>query len=272
MHKRLIAICAFLAFAFPAVADQNIGSAGSIEKDVQGAAGGRVAKLKSGDAIFFDEVITTGAGSRGRFNFSDATNLQMGPSSRVKLDNFVYAGGGAGVGFNAAKGAFRFISNRGPHQEYEVRTPTATIGVRGTVFGVRATGGQTDAVLYSGVIEVCPTNGGECRTLDTPCTFVTVTANGASQIKKVGRNDWSFDKACKGAPPIEQGSVTPPSSPPPPPGIPPEFAINPGVGGALLGAAIIGGGVAAGVTTSSGAGSCTNRLVPVSGGSVAICN
>lgn len=268
MRKFIVSICALAAFTPSAFADQNIGSAGAIEKDVQGATGSQVARLRSGDAIFFDEVITTGAASRGRFNFNDSTNLQMGPSSRVKLDNFVYSGG-SGTGFNAAKGAFRFVSNRGPHQEYEVRTPSATIGVRGTVFGVHVVGIRTDAVLYSGIIDVCSVSG-VCRTLSTPCTFVTATPAGVTEIKKVGKNDWSFDLACKGAPPIQQGSFSPPppNSPPPPPALP----ISPEIGAILLGGAVMGGGVAAGVTTSSSSGHCTNKLVPVSDGSVWVCN
>jgi len=237
MRRTAITLSALTVLTLPAAAEQTIGSAAAIQKDVRGGD----AQLKPGDQVFFNEVLTTGTGSSGKFSFVDSTNLQMGPSSRVKLDNFVYSGG-SGVGFNAAKGAFRFVSAPGEHKPYEVKTPTATIGVRGTIFAARVLpDGRTDAVIYSGVIEVCNT-AGVCRTLDNPCTFVTVTNASISEPKTVGKNDWSFDLTCKGAPlPTEQGSAPPP---PPPAG-------RLGDTGALLTVGgIIGSGVAGGIIGS----------------------
>ncbi len=240
MRIRAIATTTFCAFVFPAIAEETIGSASSIEKDVQGVSGGRSMRLSPGDAVYFDELLTTGASSRGKFVFSDRTNLQMGPSSRVKLDNFVYSGR-SGATFGVAKGAFRFVSAPGEHKGYEVRTPTATIGVRGTNFGVRATPSRTDAVLYSGAIEVCDSSGAACRVLDKPCTFVTVTRAGMTEIKRVGKNDWSFDKTCKGAPPpADQGANPPPSPDPsaPPDSTEPPFNWSGPTVGFVAGAAV----------------------------------
>jgi outer membrane immunogenic protein len=217
--------CAVLcALSVPAAAEEAIGNAASVEKDVQGATSGRSARLSTGDTVYFDEVLTTGADSRARLAFVDRTAMQMGPSSKVRLDSFVYSAG-SGVVFNAAKGAFRFVSTPGAHKGYEVRTPTATIGVRGTIFAARVLpGGRTDAVIYSGAIEVCD-RGGVCRTLDRPCTFVTVTASGITQPRTIGKNDWSFDRACKGAPPPSDQGAPPPAGPFPLPGGG-EFPIN----------------------------------------------
>lgn len=221
--------CVVLCLAsVSAHAEEQIGDAAKIEKDVRGALPGRTMQLKAGDAVFSDEALSTGAASRAQFVFADKTSLQMGPSSRVTLDRFVYAGGSGGT-FNAAKGAFRFVSGPG-HKGYAVKTPTATIGVRGTAFGVRATPAQTDAVLYAGVIEVCSIGGGACRSLDKPCTTVSVTAAGVTAPKTVGAKDWSFDKTCKGAPPPPR--ETPP--PPAPPGGAPGDAPPPGFGLAPL--------------------------------------
>ena len=58
---------------------------------------------------------------------------------------------------------------------------------------MRVLGGRTDAVLYGGVIEVCSIASGQCRTLNSPCTFVTVTRSGVTTPKQVGKNDWSFE-------------------------------------------------------------------------------
>lgn len=240
MRRIAIVLSALCALAVPAAAEQTIGSAASIEKDVQGVAGGRGVRLGVGDDVYFEEVLTTGAESRGKFTFVDRTNLQMGPSSRVKLDSFVYSGG-TGVSFNAAKGAFRFVTAPGAHKGYEVRTPTATIGVRGTNFATRVVAGSTTAVIYNGSIEVCDAAGANCRILDKPCTFVVATGAGVSAPKTIGKNDWSFDKSCKGAPPPlgDQGSnAPPPGGPvPPPDGEPPINWGGPTIG-VLLGPTI----------------------------------
>lgn len=195
----------FAALTLPAAAEEKIGSAATIEKEVKGSARGE-RKLKVGDEIFFDEVLSTGAASRGKFTFDDRTALQMGPSSTVKLDSFVYSGG-SGLGFNAAKGAFRFVSAPGEHKGYDIRTPTAIIGVRGTAFAVRVFQGGTDAVLYNGSIEVCNAAGENCQTVNNPCDRVRAAADGSvSEPRKVGKKDWSFSKECKGAPPAGGGS------------------------------------------------------------------
>lgn len=218
MRRFTISLSALLALGAPAIADERIGAATLIEKDVNGVSSGRKTRLNIGDDVYFDELLTTGVASRGNFAFKDRANLQMGPSSAVKLDNFVYAKAPA-VAFTTARGVFRFASAPAGHKGYEVRTPRASIGVRGTAFGVRAAPARTDAVLYEGSIEVCLPAGGACRVLDKPCTFLTVTAAGFTETRDVGPDDWSFDDSCKrkSAPRKRRGAVEAP-----PPGIAPR--------------------------------------------------
>ncbi len=197
MRRLFAALAVSAALASPAMAELAIGAAASIEKDVRGETAARAANIVVGDEIFAQEVLLTGSDSRGKFVFQDRTDLQLGPSSRVKLDNFVYSGEN-GVAFNAAKGLFRFVSAPAAHKDYVVRTPNATIGVRGTIFGVRVVFGRTDVVLYDGAVEVCAIDGGGCRLLGSPCTFVTVSGGAVTQPQTLGRGDWSFDDSCGG--------------------------------------------------------------------------
>jgi hypothetical protein len=197
MRRLPAALAVATALASPALAEPAIGTATVIEKDVRGEIAARAAKLGVGDEIFAQEVLLTGSDGRGKFVFQDRTDLQLGPSSRVKLDNFVYSGDN-GVAFNAAKGVFRFVSAPAGHKDYVVRTPNATIGVRGTAFGVRVVFGRTDVVLYDGAVEVCAIVGGLCRTLGTACTFVTVSGGDVTQPAALGHGDWSFDDSCGG--------------------------------------------------------------------------
>lgn len=217
MRNITISFSLLLAFCAPARAEETIGSASVIERIVEGLAGEKSMRLKVGDAVYFNELLTTGQASRGKFVFDDRATLQMGPLSQVRLDSFVYANAPA-VAFNVTKGAFRFLSAPGNHKGYEVRTHNASVGVRGTAFAVRSTEKRTDAVLYEGVIEVCLPNGGQCRQLDKPCTFVSVSEAGFTQTRAVGARDWSFDDTCraKAAPKRRHGALAPPASAPPP--------------------------------------------------------
>ena len=221
MRNFTISFSALLALTAPVSAEQAIGSASLIEKTVDGLTAERSMRLKVGDAVYLNELLTTGQASKGKFLFDDRATLQMGPQSQLRLDNFVYANAPA-VAFNVTKGAFRFMSAGANHQPYEVRTHNASIGVRGTAFGVRSLEGRTDAVLYEGAIEVCLPNGGACRTMDKPCTTLSVTDAGFVETRDVGARDWTFDEQCrpdpapKPEPRRRQGAAPPPASAPPP--------------------------------------------------------
>lgn len=220
MRNFTISLSALLALCASAKAEQTtIGAATTIERIVEGLAGERNMRLKTGDAVYFNELLSTAAESRGKFVFDDRATLQMGPLSQVRLDNFVYANTPA-VAFNVTKGVFRFVSAGANHKPYEVRTRNASVGVRGTAFALRSAEARTDAVLYEGAIEVCLPNGGECRTLDKPCTTLAVTDAGFMETREVGARDWTFDEACRPKPAPEQrrrhGAAEPPPSAPPP--------------------------------------------------------
>lgn len=243
----LTGLCAVHGASVPALAQQRIGGAVLVEKEVHGAVSGRSALLKVGDGVYANELITTAAASRANLKFQDRTDLQVGPASRVKLDSYVYSGdsGARSVVFNTTKGLFRFVSAPSGHGPYQVRTPTATIGVRGTTFGVRVGQGRTDAVLYSGAIEVCQASGANCTILDNPCTFVTVTEQGVTNPSKLGPKDWSFDNTCGSGGQTQQTDGSGGQSEPPA-----DLGVDPLVVGGL-GALAAGGGLAAAVAASN---------------------
>ena len=95
----------------------------------------------------------------GEFRLSaDDTKIALGPNARLVLDKFVYDPNAAGkqVLINFAVGAFRFISSSKDPTGYELKTPTATLGVRGTVFDfyVAEKGGMA-VLMHKGAVEVC---------------------------------------------------------------------------------------------------------------------
>jgi hypothetical protein len=162
MQHVLIAVCALAAGVGAAGAQEHIGSTALARNDVTRDLGGASAPLATGDSVFRNETVRTGADSNARLVFLDSTNLGVGPTSSVKLDQFVYVGesNGQKMTVNLAKGVFRFTTGALDKKAYEITTPTAAIGVRGTVLDIAVQGPDTRVTLVEGQALVCPRRAG----------------------------------------------------------------------------------------------------------------
>ncbi len=149
--------------AAPALAEsQNIGATETAKNEVSRELGGAAAKLNTGDPVFRNEVVKTGQESTAKLVFLDSTNLAVGPISRVVLDRFVYQGDSSGqtVAVKLTKGLFRFTTGALDKSAYSVTTPTAAIGVRGTILDISVGGLKTKVTLREGRAIVCPVDKG----------------------------------------------------------------------------------------------------------------
>jgi hypothetical protein len=152
----MMSVCALASGV--AHAQQNIGSTAEAHNNVSHELSGAEGPLKAGDSVFRNELVRTGADSTVKLVFLDSTNLAIGPTSRVTLDQFVYAGefNGQKMTINLAKGIFRFTTGSLDKKAYEISTPTASIGVRGTVVDIDARSAQTRLTLVEGQALICP--------------------------------------------------------------------------------------------------------------------
>ena len=100
----------------------------------------------------------------------------------IRLDKFVYdpSGGKGVVELVADSGAFRFITGLQPHENYLIKTPYATMGVRGTEFIVVMTPDGVQIQLNSGEL-VVTTISGKVVTLSSPNTMLSVDSQGNTQ-------------------------------------------------------------------------------------------
>ncbi|TVR80903.1 MAG: hypothetical protein EA405_09585 [Rhodospirillales bacterium] len=102
---------------------------------------GSVVTLDVGDPVFADDLVSTAADSAIGIVFVDGTVVSLGGSSRIVLDELVYDPGGASgaLTFSVVEGVFVFVSGAvaktGP-DAMVIETPVASIGIRGTVFGL----------------------------------------------------------------------------------------------------------------------------------------
>ncbi len=158
----VFALCAFAAGLGGTRAQEHIGSTTVAHNDVTRDLAGAMAPLTVGDTVYRNEVVRTGADSTAKLVFLNSTNLGVGPVSRVTLDQFVYVGeaNGQKMAVNLAKGVFRFTTGKLDKSAYIISTPTAAIGVRGTVLDIRVQSAQSRVTLVEGQALVCPRRSG----------------------------------------------------------------------------------------------------------------
>ena len=158
--------------------------------------------INPGGKIFRDEAVKTGQESLAKIVFADNTNLDIGPESTVTMDKFVYAGEAdyQKATVELVKGAFRFITGDSHKRAYEINTPVATLGVRGTVVDILSETARTTVVLQEGKVLACaralpPSAANRCAYLTHPGDTAIITETSA---KKAGIDGigWSFAGLC----------------------------------------------------------------------------
>jgi len=101
-------------------------------------AAGKEHAAQKGQEINEGETVLTAAGSSAQLKMIDGGILALRPDTQLRVDNYVYHGaedGSENALLSLVKGGLRTITGLIGHQNKEklkLRTPTATIGVRGT--------------------------------------------------------------------------------------------------------------------------------------------
>jgi hypothetical protein len=184
----LVAVAIGLALAFapaPLRADAEIGKAAAVTTEVVGTIGGAATPLAAGDGVFQDQVIATDDSGVGQIEFLDKTKLAIGPGSTMTLDTFVYNPNKTAdkVVIELGKGSFRFITGKSPSKVYEISTPTATLGLRGTALDVTiGDDGEIAVAMLAGEIEACSKINGACQMHNLIGKFLRITPDGLFSV------------------------------------------------------------------------------------------
>jgi hypothetical protein len=175
---------------------QRIGAASSIQNSVSRISGGATNPLAVGGSVFRNETVATGAASSARLTFLDETNLSIGPTSRVLLNHFVYSENASAqaMAVNLARGAFRFSSGALDVKAYKINTPTATIGVRGTIVDLFISASRTVMTMVEGQATGCTASGRQCTTVREGETLI-IDASGVHR-SGAGGTRFSFQGLC----------------------------------------------------------------------------
>jgi hypothetical protein len=180
MKRRLawaIAVFGAVALSQQAWADK-IGVAAAVRNDVTASLAGAPQPLAAGSNVFSNQRIRTGVASTAQLLFLDETSVSVAPSSEIVLDRFVYnPNRGAGnVVLTTGRGAFRFVTGAQNPTNYTIKTPVATIGVRGTIVEIR------NAVMNGVMVSVITLIEGSVQIRNNAGQTVTLSQAGKSIV------------------------------------------------------------------------------------------
>jgi hypothetical protein len=129
--------------SIPSIAEANIGSVTSLTGEhAQLERAKKKSALTRSTGILSDDLIIVGSNTSAELKFIDNTNVKITANSRLVIDDFVYdpKNADAGkLGIKVALGSVRYASGqiaKNNPQQVNIKTPTATIAVRGTDFSM----------------------------------------------------------------------------------------------------------------------------------------
>lgn len=177
----LIFILPITLFVSPLWADTLAGKVVRLRGEVTKISGGLVMPVTADMDILQGDVLITGFDSRVEVKLSDETGFTLGNNSRASIDQFVYEpkANKANFGMTLKGGVFRMttglIGKKAPHN-FAVRTPFATLGIRGTDFWGEQTADKLAVALLDASNGVTLTNNAGTVVVDKPNYVSVVTS------------------------------------------------------------------------------------------------
>ena len=177
----LIAAC--LPFAWIAGAGAlPIGKAESVVPATTYVHGGAARDLVINDVVEQADVIRTTSNGSTRIRLLDDTMLTVGPNAEILLDKGIFDGSQARtLSITVVNGAMRFVSGLSSRESYEIKTPLATLGVRGTVVDILQDGNHTVVNFVDGSGPICNSATRACRTIAAGEPALAIDPNGFSR-------------------------------------------------------------------------------------------
>lgn len=146
--------------------------------------------LKASSVIYLNDTLVTDANSKAQIVYTDNTLMTFDGGTRFRIDNYAYdpKAKTKSVGkyvMSLIEGGFRTITGliaKSNPSDYQVNTPVATIGVRGTNYAASMSGGRLAMAFYAGTPCVINKQGSICLTTAAP--YATVSAGAAPVFVK----------------------------------------------------------------------------------------
>ncbi len=183
------AAAALMLFHSGTAAAMDVGTMAEVRQNVYGVApAGSEAVKRKGDAVVFQEQLQTLKDSGALIRFIDDSQLSLGAKSKVVIDEFVFdpkqAKGNALIDISV--GTLRFVTGDMPKGGVTIRTPTATLVLRGTDVVVHVhPDGTTDTTVHDGKVEALNTVTQQVTNL-MPGDGATLGAGGTTSFENDG--------------------------------------------------------------------------------------
>ncbi|HET6618744.1 MAG TPA: FecR family protein [Dongiaceae bacterium] len=158
------------------------------------------------DELVSDEALRTKRDSSIAVKFIDGSELSVEAQSEVVLSDYVFdpqAATSTGI-INLNVGLFHFNSNQIPDGGLTLKTPVATIGIRGTEFLVTVKDAATIVDILDGKVEVAPLGKGKPVTCEGGQSILVTTADSDAVCGDLG----SFSTAAGESQTPSQGNTS----------------------------------------------------------------
>jgi len=227
----LVVVLFTMLFPARGLAQTVAGTISTASGAVQVQRGATVTGVSPGTGVNVGDRVITGPGGHAIITLTDGSQLELGESSNMVLDNHALApaGGRAATQVSLFGGVLRSVVNAtGGTPNFEVHTPNAVAAVRGTRFDTAYTEGESrptfgdcrkfsDVVVYEGVVSFHNVVGGGAG-MDIPAGYeatvpceISTTLPGP--IGMTGAHSLAAGAVVNGTPVNVVGGVPPPSCP-----------------------------------------------------------
>ncbi|NKB29094.1 MAG: hypothetical protein GKR99_16695 [Rhodobacteraceae bacterium] len=110
---------------------------------------------------------------------------RIGQNSKFAVDDVILSSSSRARKFSvsATAGTFRFLSGRSSKKAYQIKTPTATMGIRGTEFDFTVRGRRvTNLLTHGGGVQICTSTNSCARVRGGGCSPVLAPRRGRVQV------------------------------------------------------------------------------------------
>ena len=190
----------------PADAAESIGTVAAVNRDMDGTPPqSQRRSLELGARVVRNERIETSEIGSGQLLFMDQTSLAVAPDSDIVLDTYTYDPDqqSGDMALTLTRGTLRFIGGRiSKKRDVTVRTPTATIGIRGGLCIIAVSpGGDTTVVQIAGEYTSVTGSGGRKVILSRPSSAASAKPDGSVSFEGLLTQEElnQFHKALEGS-------------------------------------------------------------------------
>lgn len=142
MRITVLILSLIFLWAGPLLAREKVAGIHSVSGQVDLLRHEEIVPAVPGQDLFENDILTTGPGSTIGFTFLDGTRVSLGPSSEIQINEYLFKPSQKIFSFDMymKKGTAVYssgIMEKMAPEKIFFKTPTTTVGVRGTRFLVR---------------------------------------------------------------------------------------------------------------------------------------